>query len=112
MTPDTEMRQRTVGSVEHEGITYDIDWRFKQGANGEIIECEGAAFVFIGDDQIIEFCNPDWDQNGWGSIDALMDDARRYICDGIMEQCIRDRPSLVRDFIEAIARDREEKGNQ
>lgn len=74
-----EMKQITVGQVHHLGTTYDIDWMFRTDHAGNIVECEDSAFVFQGDAQIVDFCQPDWWKCGWGSVDDLMADARTFI---------------------------------
>lgn len=85
-----EMKQSTVGQVQHNGATYDIDWMFRTDHAGNIVECEDSAFVFQGDDEIIDFCQPDWAKCGWGSVDDLMADARTFITTGILDKRLEE----------------------
>lgn len=77
------MKQETVGTVTHNGVTYEVDWRYHE-ENGEITAAENSAWIFLDDRQLADFVNPDPTKDGWQSIDELMADARRYITSGAL----------------------------
>ena len=103
MTENTmEMRQRTVGSVTYNGVKYDIDWMYRTDEKGTVVECEDGAFVFVGDEQITDFVNPNWDERGWKSVDHLMMHAREFILSGDMHQKVRDADKIVAELKEIM----------
>lgn len=103
-----EMKQITVGQVQHLGTTYDIDWMFRTDQDGNVIEREDSAFVFKGDDEIIAFCQPDWEKYGWESINHLMEDATRFITQGIMLRRLEEieeqhkNPNWLKEMLEDV----------
>ena len=51
----------TVGTVEVDGIEYELDWLFEMGDDGELSYTRSNVVAIYQDgDQVSEFCNPTW----------------------------------------------------
>ena len=52
----------TVGTVEVDGIEYELDWLFEMGDDGELSDVRSdTVAIYQGGNQVGEFCNPTWE---------------------------------------------------
>lgn len=86
---DERMIQRTIGIVNFNGAAYEIDWRFHE-EDGQVVACEPAAWVFLDNKQLIDFCNPRDGVAGWTTKEEVLYDAGRFIKNGYMAQLLNE----------------------